>query len=150
MADLPDTRGGGAAVAVPEPGDFAGAVEWMRRIRERQDADHGIEGLREHKKRRTRQQISDTATWMFCERGFDHVRVSDIAAAVGVSEKTVFNYFPTKESLVFDTEDEITERLVSALRERDLGTSPVEAAMRVLAVEHQRLGEVPPEAMWMI
>ena len=45
-----------------------------------------------------RQQLSDTATDMFVQRGFDAVRVSEIAAACGVSEKTVSNYFRTKES----------------------------------------------------
>src|SRR4030081_1866989 len=62
-------------------------------------------GLRERKKRLIRQQGSDTATQMFLERGFDAVRVSEIAEACGVSEKTVFNYFPTKESLVLDRWD---------------------------------------------
>jgi AcrR family transcriptional regulator len=59
-------------------------------------------GLRERKKRLMRQQLSDVATQLFMERGFDAVRVAEIAAACGVSEKTVFNYFPTKESLVLD------------------------------------------------
>ena len=60
------------------------------------------EGLRERKKRLMRQQLSDTATQMFLERGFDAVRVAEVAEACGVSEKTVFNYFPTKESLILD------------------------------------------------
>src|SRR5580700_9779585 len=60
------------------------------------------EGLRERKKRLMRQQLSDTATQMFLEQGFDAVRVTEIAEACGVSEKTVFNYFPTKESLILD------------------------------------------------
>src|SRR5438132_1478230 len=51
------------------------------------------EGLRERKKRLLRQQLSDTATQMFMERGFDGVRVSEVAEACQVSEKTVFNYF---------------------------------------------------------
>jgi AcrR family transcriptional regulator len=45
---------------------------------------------------------SDVATRMFMERGFDGVRVTEVAEACGVSEKTVFNYFPTKESLILD------------------------------------------------
>src|SRR5689334_11485929 len=60
------------------------------------------EGLRERKKRLLRQQLSDTATRMFIERGFDAVRVTEVAEACGVSDKTVFNYFPTKEALVLD------------------------------------------------
>ena len=62
----------------------------------------GAEGLRARKKRVMRQQLSDTATEMFVARGFDAVRVAEIAEACGVSEKTVFNYFPTKESLLLD------------------------------------------------
>ena len=60
------------------------------------------ERLRERKKRLMRQQLSDTATRMFLNRGFDAVRVAEVAEACGVSEKTVFNYFPTKESLILD------------------------------------------------
>jgi AcrR family transcriptional regulator len=52
-----------------------------------------------------RQLISDTATMMFLERGFDEVRVSEVAAACEVSEKTIYNYFPTKESLILDREE---------------------------------------------
>ncbi len=43
-----------------------------------------------------RQQLSDTATQMFMARGFDAVRVAEVAEACGVSEKTVFNYFPPR------------------------------------------------------
>jgi hypothetical protein len=60
------------------------------------------EGLRERKKAETRQRLSDTATRMFLDRGFDGVKVTEIAAACQVSEKTVYNYFPTKEALVLD------------------------------------------------
>src|SRR5437764_14964145 len=61
-----------------------------------------VEGLRERKKRLMRQELSDTATTLFMERGFDGVRVAEIAEVCGVSETTVFNYFPTKEALVLD------------------------------------------------
>jgi AcrR family transcriptional regulator len=91
------------------------------------------EGLRERKKRQMRQQLTETATGMFVERGFEAVRVSEIAAACGVSEKTVFNYFPTKESLVLDH----PETTMSALRAglADARVAPVDAALRILAGE---------------
>lgn len=96
-------------------------------------ADTGTEGLRERKKALTRQRLTDTATRMFLARGFDAVRVTEIAAACEVSEKTVYNYFPTKESLVLDR----WESTAQALREglADSGTHPVDAVRRILADE---------------
>ena len=93
-------------------------------------ARHPAEGLRERKKRLMRQQLSDTATRMFLERGFDGVRVAEVAEACGVSEKTVFNYFPTKEALVLDR----LEATVASLRAglADPAVPPVEAALRIL------------------
>ena len=82
------------------------------------DGAPGAEGLRERKKRLMRQQLSDTATEMFLERGFDAVRVAEVAQACGVSEKTVFNYFPTKESLLLDRGEATMASLRAALAER--------------------------------
>jgi AcrR family transcriptional regulator len=90
-------------------------------------------GLRERKKRLMRQQLSDVATRMFMERGFDAVRVTEIAEACGVSEKTVFNYFPTKESLILDRLESTMASLKSGLA--DPGASPVQAALRILESE---------------
>jgi len=91
------------------------------------------EGLRERKKRLMRQQLSGTATVMFLERGFDGVRVAEVAAACGVSEKTVFNYFPVKEALVMDR----LEGTLAALRAglADPARTPVQAALAVLGQE---------------
>ena len=58
-------------------------------------------GLRERKKQQTRQLIAETARRLFGERGFERVTVAEIARAAEVSEQTVFNYFPTKEDLVY-------------------------------------------------
>ncbi len=63
-------------------------------------------GLRDRKKEMTRQAISDVATHLFVERGFENVSVAEIADEANVSRKTVFNYFPRKEDLVFDREEE--------------------------------------------
>jgi AcrR family transcriptional regulator len=59
-------------------------------------------GLREAKKRRTRERILEAALALFRERGYDEARVQDIIARVGISEGTFFNYFPTKEALLHD------------------------------------------------
>jgi AcrR family transcriptional regulator len=84
-------------------------------------------GLRERKKQRTRQQIADTAWRLFAERGFDHVPVSEIAGAAEVSEATVFNYFPTKEDLVFHRMQAFEQELLGAIRDREPGESIVQA-----------------------
>jgi AcrR family transcriptional regulator len=87
-------------------------------------------GLRERKKRLMRQQLSDTATRMFMERGFDAVRVTEVAEACGVSEKTVFNYFPVKESLILDRLESTAASLKSGLA--DPGALPEQAVLRIL------------------
>src|SRR5256885_15616544 len=82
------------------------------------------EGLRERKKRMMRQQLSDAATRMFLERGFDAVRVAEIAQACGVSEKTVFNYFPVKEALIMDRLEVTLAALRAGLADPALGPVP--------------------------
>src|SRR5690242_10434744 len=77
-----------------------------------------MEGLRERKKRQTRDTIATTAMGLFLARGFDDVTVAEVAAAADVSEKTVFNHFPTKEDLVFARGDDRLEARAEAIRTR--------------------------------
>ncbi|OUC80481.1 TetR family transcriptional regulator [Streptosporangium minutum] len=88
------------------------------------------EGLRERKKRETRLRISDVATGLFMARGFDNVTVAEVARAADVSVNTVFNYFPAKEDLLFDRQDEVVELLGKVMRERRPGEGAVEALRR--------------------
>jgi AcrR family transcriptional regulator len=78
-------------------------------------------GRRERKKAATRKNISDVATMMFLERGFDNVSIREVADAADVSPTTVFAHFPQKEALVFDEDDEQRDRLVAAVRDRAVG-----------------------------
>ena len=84
------------------------------------------EGLRERKKQRTRVAIAEAAMELFVRRGFDEVTVADIAHAADVSEKTVFNHFPTKEDLVFGAGAERRAALLEAVRSRPPGASVVQ------------------------
>ncbi len=90
------------------------------------------EGLRERKKARTRASIAEAAMTLFAERGFDQVTVAEIAHAVEVSVATVFNYFPTKEDLFFDRQDEVVSQLANAVRARQPAEPFVDACRRDL------------------
>ncbi|WP_254064596.1 TetR/AcrR family transcriptional regulator [Granulicella sp. S156] len=84
-------------------------------------------GLRERKKAKTRKTISDLATRLFIERGYDNVTVAEIAEIAEVAVTTLFNYFPTKESLIFDESHDREEALVNAVHTRVKGTSILDA-----------------------
>jgi AcrR family transcriptional regulator len=96
-------------------------------------------GLRESKKLEMRREIADAAMRLFVQRGFDHVTVSEVAAAARVSEKTVFNYFPTKEDLFFDEVPERQAAVIAAIRNRTRGESIVGALRRLQAADCPRL-----------
>jgi len=96
-------------------------------------------GLRETKKLQTRQMIAESAMGLFVRRGFDHVTVGEIARAAGVSEKTVFNYFPTKEDIFFDEVPARLEALAQAIRDRSEGQSLVDAMHALHGKECGRL-----------
>lgn len=87
-------------------------------------------GLRERKKQRTSELVSQTATALFLRHGFDNVSVADVAAAAEVSKKTVFNYFPTKEDLVLFRIRDHTDEPARVVRAREPGESPVAALRR--------------------
>jgi AcrR family transcriptional regulator len=89
-------------------------------------------GLRERKKQRTRQAITEAALRLFNERGFEQVTVAEVARAADVSEGTVFNYFPTKEDLFYAQMEEFEATLVEAVRDRAAGESAAAAFERAL------------------
>jgi AcrR family transcriptional regulator len=84
-------------------------------------------GLREAKKRETRQLISDHATRLFIERGFEHTTIAEIADAARVAKKTVTNYFPRKEDLALDHQDEFVAALAATVTARGADETPLTA-----------------------
>ena len=102
-------------------------------------------GLRELKKQRTRQLISDTARRLFAERGFDAVPVAEIARAAEVSEATVFNYFPTKEDLFFSGLEAFERELLTNIRDRTPGESVLSAFGRFVLAPRGLLAARDPE-----
>ncbi|HKD88365.1 MAG TPA: helix-turn-helix domain-containing protein [Streptosporangiaceae bacterium] len=102
-------------------------------------------GLRDLKKARTRRLIADTAARLFAERGYERVAVSDVAREAEVAEQTVYNYFPTKEQLVIDREQQVQDRLRDLIRSRRAGVTP-SAAIRGFVLESVAgIRSIPPE-----
>jgi AcrR family transcriptional regulator len=90
------------------------------------------DGLRERKKQATRHLLADTARRLFQERGFEAVTVAEIAQAADVSEKTVFNYFPTKEDLFYSQLESFEDELLAAITHRAAGVTVINAFARFL------------------
>jgi AcrR family transcriptional regulator len=96
-------------------------------------------GLRQRKKQQTRELIADTARRLFAERGFDRVTVAEVARSANVSEVTVFNYFPSKEDLLYGGMQFFEERLLDAVRNRQPGESVLEAFRHPIVEGFKRL-----------
>src|SRR4051794_28605337 len=103
-------------------------------------------GLRERKKARTRELIAETARDLFVEHGFERVTVSEIARAADVSQKTVFNYFPTKEDIFYWQLESFEEEMLGAVRSREPGESILAGFKRFLLSRSGLLGQHDPEA----
>ena len=102
-------------------------------------------GLRELKKARARRHIADTAARLFAERGYEHVSVTDVAREAEVAEQTVYNYFPAKEQLVTDRDQQIQDRLSDLIRSRPPAMTPA-AAIRGFALGSvDAIRAIPPE-----
>jgi AcrR family transcriptional regulator len=100
------------------------------------------EGLRERKKEQTRRLIAEIARRRFAEDGFERVTVADIAREADVSQKTVFNYFPTKEDLVYWRLESFEQELLDTIRERAVGESVLDAFGRFVRAPRGMLGDV--------
>jgi AcrR family transcriptional regulator len=102
-------------------------------------------GLRERKKRQTRDAIVREAMRLFAERGFDGVTIADIAEAAEIAPRTYFGYFPTKEDVVFHEHDEMLAGLETAIAARAEGETTLDAMRAWLAavlVDHDPANEL--------
>lgn len=77
--------------------------------------------LRARNKARTHNALAETTLKMILERGFDDVTITDIAAEAGVSRRTFFRYFPTKEDAFFANQSSRLERFQELLQARPEG-----------------------------
>ena len=88
--------------------------------------------LRERKKQQTRRELGDAALRLFSERGYAATSVADIAAAAGVSTRTFFAYFPSKEDALFADTDERLALMHGLLRDLPAGATPIRAFREII------------------
>ncbi|MGW7089376.1 TetR/AcrR family transcriptional regulator [Streptomyces sp. NPDC054871] len=90
----------------------------------------GSPGLRERKRQRMYQAVSDAAIALFLEKGFEKVPVAEVAAAADISKPTLFRYFPTKEDLVLHRFADHVDEAARVVAERPAKRSPLDALQR--------------------
>jgi AcrR family transcriptional regulator len=88
-------------------------------------------GLRERTRQAVRREITEAAGALFIERGYETTTIDDIAAAVGMSKRSVFRYFPTKEDLILGKFDYIAAEMLEGLQSRPAG-EPVWDTLRAV------------------
>jgi AcrR family transcriptional regulator len=89
-------------------------------------------GLRERKKIATREALRQAAIGLYRRHGPDKVTIEDICAAAGVSPRTFFNYFATKDEAVFALEVDPAQ-IQRRITDRPRDEQPVEAVHAVYA-----------------
>ncbi|WP_432055949.1 TetR/AcrR family transcriptional regulator [Streptomyces sp. bgisy022] len=92
-------------------------------------------GLRERKKRATRAALTEAAVRLAAEHGADHVTVEAISAAAGVSVRTFFNYFTSRDDAFVVVDPDAAERVCRAVLDAPAAVAPLDALRDALATE---------------
>ena len=85
------------------------------------------EGLRQRKRRETLQRITDAGICLFIEKGYEATTLDEIAAAAGISRRTFFYYFKSKDEILLSLQSGLGDMIVDALRDTPPEKRPVEA-----------------------
>ena len=88
--------------------------------------------LRDRKRARTRQALVDAAIDLFERDGYEQTTIADIAAAAEVGSRTFFNYFTSKEELLFPDSDARVRATIEAIAERGPNDGPTDVLLRAL------------------
>ena len=93
------------------------------------------EGLRERKRRETRQRIAEVGQRLFLASGYESTTLDDIAAEAGISRRTFFSYFKSKDDIILFWQNADSARLMADLLKTSPDVPPLDAVRDVM-VEH--------------
>jgi AcrR family transcriptional regulator len=88
--------------------------------------------LPQRKRQLVRQEIARAAWLLFAERGYEDTTVAEIARAAGISRRSFFRYFSSKEDVVVGTSDALAEDVLAAFARRPAAEPPLVAIERAL------------------
>jgi len=89
--------------------------------------------LHEQRRRSTHEALRRAALASFASRGFANVTVTELAREAGVTERTFFRHFPTKEAVLFQDYETHVEWLSEALAQRPPSESVFDAVLASVA-----------------
>lgn len=90
------------------------------------------EGLREKKRRDTLQRIAETGLKLFVANGYEETTLDAIAEAAGISRRTIFYYFKSKEEILLAYQSGSIEIIRNAVLQESTDQAPLDAVMNAL------------------
>ncbi|BEV11404.1 TetR/AcrR family transcriptional regulator [Asticcacaulis sp. DW145] len=85
------------------------------------------DGLRERKRRETLQRITEVGMGLFLQKGYEATTLDEIAAAAGISRRTFFYYFKSKDDILLSLQNEMGDVIVTSLKTQTLDRRPLDA-----------------------
>lgn len=106
-----------------------------------------VTGLRERKRKETLRRITDAGMCLFIDKGIDATTVDEIAAAAGISRRSFFHYFPSKDDILLSLQQGMGGLIAERVRHGDATVSPLEL---IRAAVIATCAEVPADDMMKI
>lgn len=113
----------------------------MRDLQPRQEAPQKREGLRERKRRETSQRISDAALELFLDKGYEATTLDEIAEAAGISRRTFFYYFESKDEILTAYLGRRTDELMAAVLDSSSAGEPIDVVRNALLKLASHVGD---------